>query len=511
VFAGVNIPTVVAGLSKPCESIHSLLDASWLTPARFKYFEQSADVQMLAMMSCIFSEPRAKEGVSRALIHGAPHLARPHSNRSRAPEYLQLTSIPVKSPAFSLDYFPSEEVAWSLHQPNGSVQSTSRISQTPLGTYGSADTSNGVWSSDPLTSYSTGTTPPFSHRSSRMSIERPNSQIQNISTSPEKRYTRRSNSSLTSAFTASLPRPFSLAPSISSSPPTTFSRKGLSPAQSFVGVPPAGAVTWGVTSIFGSGTNKEPSPLVYSASESDTELDVASSENVAVKVNLKNQNLFDIEGYASVPLLAPSQEWRYRAYRDAYARMLDIWGLPLKMCEVLKFNGMTSYFASSSSQASGQGTSLIPLGKKRVEAAVAGVWLGLGVRGNCSSCGGLIQQSKEGGSARVKCGTCEKEQKQNVPCSACGEVVRTLYTPCFQCGHVTHTSCHRDWFAKSDEQECLSGCGCRCAEHEFVEVEMPVQENQPAPPAPLLGHVAEADLQEGWESLGFQSLSRVGR
>ncbi|KAI9875707.1 MAG: hypothetical protein M1830_003123 [Pleopsidium flavum] len=485
---------------------------SWLIEALFKHFEKAADVQMLAMMSCIFCEPRATEGVSRALVHGAPHLTRPQSTTRRVPEPLQLSSIPVKSPAFSLDYFPSEEVAWSLHQPNGSVRPTSRTSRTPLGTSGSAGSSNGVWSSDPLTPYSTGTTPPFSHRFSRMSIERPGSQVQNISTSPERRYSRRSNSNLASAFTASLPPPFSLAPSISSSPPTTFSRKGLSPAQSFVGVPPANAVTWGVTSIFGTGTSKETSPPVYPASESDTELDIGPSKNVTVKIKLKNQNLFDMEGYASVPLLVPSQEWWYRAYRDAYAHMLDVWGLPLKRCEVLKFNGLTSYF-SSFSPAGGQGTDLLPLGKKRIEAAAADVWLGLGVRGNCSSCGGLLHQSKEGSSARKKCDMCATEQKQNVPCSACGEVVRTLYTPCFQCGHITHTSCHRTWFAlvESDEWECLTGCGCRCAEYEFVDVEMPVQEDQSRPLDLSVDQVAEADLHEGWESLGFQSMGRVKR
>lgn len=41
--------------------------AAWLIPALFDHFEKLADTQMLAMLSCIFSEPAANEGVSSAM------------------------------------------------------------------------------------------------------------------------------------------------------------------------------------------------------------------------------------------------------------------------------------------------------------------------------------------------------------------------------------------------------------------------------------------------------------
>lgn len=36
--------------------------------ARFDHFEKLADIQMLAMLACIFSEPATQEGVSNALM-----------------------------------------------------------------------------------------------------------------------------------------------------------------------------------------------------------------------------------------------------------------------------------------------------------------------------------------------------------------------------------------------------------------------------------------------------------
>lgn len=47
-----------------------------LIVARFDHFEKLADVQMLAMLSCIFSEPAAREGVSNALMGSRQEVSR---------------------------------------------------------------------------------------------------------------------------------------------------------------------------------------------------------------------------------------------------------------------------------------------------------------------------------------------------------------------------------------------------------------------------------------------------
>lgn len=473
---------------------------------------------MLAMMSCVFGEVRMKDEVPRFPVLRAPALSRPLSGKTDGAGSAPRSAI---DPTCIPGYFPSEEVAWSLHRLSGTVQSTSRSSGTPLGTSGSAASSTGVWSSDPLSPYSTGTTPPSSHKFSHAGNERSRSQNQSLSVSPEQRHLRRSNSSVTSTFTGSLSRPFSLAPSASSSPPATFTRKGRIPAQSFVGGPPAGAVTWGVTSIFGSSTKQESSPPAYSASESETEMDVTTPGAAAVKITLKNQNLFDMEGYASVPLLTPNHEWHYRAYRNAYAQMLDVWNLPLKRCELLKLNGLpssaasSSFFSSSLRANNTQTKTLVSLGKRDADAPTTiDTWRGLEVRGTCLTCGTPFPYSRDSGSTSARCATCATEQLRHAPCSACGEVVRTLYMPCFGCGHVAHSSCLRDWLATlegkgNDGWECLAGCGCWCSEFEFVVVDGGVDVEVSGGGAEKNdGADGEDDLREGWESLRFQSLGR---
>jgi hypothetical protein len=41
---------------------------------RFQHFERLADIQMLAMLASVFSEPAAKEGVSNAMMRLAQHV-----------------------------------------------------------------------------------------------------------------------------------------------------------------------------------------------------------------------------------------------------------------------------------------------------------------------------------------------------------------------------------------------------------------------------------------------------
>src|SRR5438045_1655509 len=102
----------------------------------------------------------------------------------------------MKSPAFSLDYFPSPDVAWSLFQPTFSVPPSPRPSNTPLDTHGSVGSSNGLWGSDPVTPYSTCTTPPLVTKLTRTNGDLNDSHIQNLSTSSEQQISRRTNSSI---------------------------------------------------------------------------------------------------------------------------------------------------------------------------------------------------------------------------------------------------------------------------------------------------------------------------
>ncbi|KAF2263463.1 hypothetical protein CC78DRAFT_581556 [Lojkania enalia] len=348
---------------------------SWLIPSLFDHFERLADTQMLAMLSCIFSEPAAREGVSTAMAK------------------MRQANIPMslQAPAFSLDYFSSADAAWSLFKPTISIPSTPVYSRyaTPvseynwhrfsknLDTYGSHGSSNGPWGSDtmasePVTPYSTGNTPP---NLSRVPTLRSMTSNTPFSTSPEQSQTVKKTPSTNFANAiATLSRPFANA--MSSSPPAKPRIEGdLSTSA------PTSSVTWGTTTFFSSGSqDKGLAPArskhgkrasfgqadrlnidYYSDSDSDygesgfgqdglseytapiTPPGDGDRESV-IKATLKNQDKFDDEACVSAPLLDMSREWLYRAWREQYAEMLGCWGLVSKRAEVLKFNGLISYF-----------------------------------------------------------------------------------------------------------------------------------------------------------------------
>jgi hypothetical protein len=343
--------------------------ATFMIPAFFDHFEALADTQMLAMLSCIFSEPAANEGVTAAM------------------QRLRQSDLPMsmEAPAFSLDYFSSPEAAWSLFRPPQSIPGTPSYSQTRfstpvnswdrldkrLDTYGSAGSSNGPWgsdpvSSDPATPYSTGHTPPIlSRTSTHRSLA---SATASYSTSPEQQHqAKRSGSNLATAF-ATLSRPFSI--TASSSPPVNPKQRGEGDLSTSA---PTSGITWGTNTFYSSSNatnatgrskySKRPSVSQLDGnylshhSEEDEDPDWpedGSSEpalpmreadgNTAIRVTLKNQDQFDDEGCLSAPLLDRSKEGLYRHYREQYAEQLSIWNLIMQRAEILKFNGLVSYW-----------------------------------------------------------------------------------------------------------------------------------------------------------------------
>ncbi|KAF2281615.1 uncharacterized protein EI97DRAFT_447532 [Westerdykella ornata] len=365
---------------------------TWLIPALFDHFERLADIQMLAMLSCIFSEPAAREGVSSAMA------TTKHSN----------LPMSMEAPAFSLDYFSSADAAWSLFKPTISIPPTpahSRLAMPvndsgwnrlhkALDTFGSHGSSNGPWGSDtvpsePVTPYSTGTTPP---NLSRAPTTRSTATHTPFSTSPEQpSHLKKSSTANFASAIATLSRPF--ANVLSSSPPVKNRTEGdLSTSA------PTSGVTWGTTTFYNNNGDVEESTErsiatraksskrasfgqadrinidYYSDSDSDYEesgpYDTiseytapitsggAGDDGKTIRVTLKNQDQFDDEGCVSAPLLDMSKEWLYQAWRAQYAELLTSWGLVRQRAEILKFNGLTSYFPSDSSRGTSKAGSL---------------------------------------------------------------------------------------------------------------------------------------------------------
>lgn len=427
-----------------------------------RHFEQQADVQMLAMLSCVFNEPVVKDNVK----HIDVQMSQPQ------------TPLAMKTPAFSLDYFPTDAAAWSTYQktPVSSTVTTPKLAQTPSGIYGSYGSSNGAWGSDPASApYSCGETPP--HISTRTSVEHLDRQTQSLSTSPDNaRSFRRANSGLNFASIAL--RPFSLASHSPPNPPP--SRKRPSPVENMINSITPSAITWGHTTVLGSVKEQAATPRSSYSEDDVNKEDWRPTVCVGINVVLENQGTFDDEGCMSAPLLEPAHTSFYSGYRRAYADLLFLWGHPLARLEILKFIGLEDVHHSGheikpSSEDTGADSQKgqhdttppnhIDIRKEKSRLDLNTSEYGLDTRGYCLKHELPLQppllQSDSGG-AVGRCERCDTDQRQ-LKCTVCLEPVVANYVPCFSCNCVTHRDCLQLYHEEAKSTMCSGGCDCDCS------------------------------------------------
>ncbi|KAL5598928.1 hypothetical protein BROUX41_003753 [Berkeleyomyces rouxiae] len=336
------------------------------------HFEQIGDIQMLALLSCIFVEPTLGDEVDKDAANGLRLLgldSQSHSSQSHTP-------LAYQAPGFSLQFFQSTEAFWrsKFSSRNTSSRTTPLPALTPVqisGSQMSVDDLTGfpsdphsqvqsqIHSQAPSRPHSVGGTPPtrtsrdYKEHGTMVSesgqLEPPPSQAQSqapsLSASPNTRSFWKQAS-----FGAHIPR--AIATAMSSSPPNM--RKKASPAD-----PGSNNnsnsnsntnVTWGNTTIMGesgsSGALGSGGALASRAANATSDDESKRSEfrmqiPVGVEMMLEDQSIFDDDGVCtSVPLLGPSQSHLYATYRYSYAELLQVWQLPLQRLEILKFNLM---------------------------------------------------------------------------------------------------------------------------------------------------------------------------
>lgn len=436
----------------------------------FEYFEKLADIQMLAMLTCIFGDSSAD------VVDGFAYAA----SRSTPLE----TPLPMKAPTFSLEYFPTDPGLWNVSyksQPNSAV-TTPRIANTPA-VYSDSPGSDDIMSLIDLRghSYSCGETPPKQAR-----------QVQSLSTSPNNKFFHRTNSSVAAAITASLPR--ALANMVSGSPPDPPPRKRPSPAETILSNLTPSAITWGAATMFG-GSTETPGTATARTSLSDDDYrrdDLFSMVPVAVSCAPGNQSIFDDDGWLSTPLIDIRRRDLYSEYRYAYAEMLQMWGESLSRLEIMKFNHIkderfhsgtehptSEYYeidTSANRYRPGTTSPTIPFGgrKERHQILLAS-GRGLDITGLCRIHEiqlDPVEYTREtnghvGGAVGI-CLRCfpENSQGSKIPqdqlkCVYCLEPVASLFPPCLSCGCVSHQDCLSQWHAMG-ETECPAGDECQC-------------------------------------------------
>lgn len=386
------------------------LGGSWLIGQLFEYFERRADIQMLAMLSCVLSETERRnlqENSSRCI-----NIQRNSSGHS----------------SVCHDYYPNADMILQSQQSTYSISpSHQSATTTPLGTQGSYSSSaGGPFGSDPMLPYSTGTTPPTS--SLRLGTD-DFSGSHSLSSSPEHHHLpfRRSTSAISANFARATIGP------ANASPP---SRRRPSPAESMLNPFATSGVTWGAITTFGSGSKGASSTT-----------DATSEENEPIEpivITMCNRETFDDEAVASLPLLSLDRKAFYKTYRENYANLLYMWNFQIERLEVLKFN--TNDTSLSSPILSGFSRHPSPRPK------------GLEIAGHCSKCMAVLDVTS---GPRGECKVCKRRQG-TMTCVVCEVVIKGLYGPCLKCGHVAHAKCHREWFEDGGEASCPTGCGCIC-------------------------------------------------
>ena len=438
---------------------------------------------MLAMLSCIFSETQNNpEGFDRDKYERSPATSLSASISSG--RYLKTSN----------DYYPSQEVAKAQIARADTDFSTQINLQSLHSGPRSATSSTGP----PLSDMSTSGTPPSNYKGLRTNLGRRDSQAPSFSTSPEQlRHMYRSSSNLSalaSSFKSSLP----FSASAASSPPKTYSKKRLSPTPSYLGTS-ASSTTWNPSDVFGrSSTIVEDPKSALSLSVSDLgEEIVVPAAKPAFKVRLKNQDQFHHDDYASVTLLDPQQEWRYRAYREAYAHLLYIWDMPAARSKILNYDRPLS-----KARVPEESLSLLPIRRAGLPATtVDEANLVLDFKSTCKACGALIPLK----SSHRRCSKCSVVRR-SLSCILCNIPIHGLSSPCLNCGHVLHSSCRDILLAlpDTDVAECPSGCGCICSKYAIIRLDFP--EPPPAKPqhesSPAITILGDTDMNEQ-EQLGW--------
>lgn len=161
-----------------------------------------------------------------------------------------------------------------------------------------------------------------------------------------------------------------------------------------------------------------------------------------VNVQLVNENELDLfENEFSSGLLSSQDINKIKSYRQQYADMLYLWGLPINRLKILKFN-----YSDIDKESS--------LPEFEVHKCL------IGLREKDSG----LNLAYQGNLPIAKVNGWEAHNRRKVKnCNYCNLLVSKSLVVCTNCEHVMHSDCAVEWWSQDDHtQECPSGCGCNC-------------------------------------------------
>lgn len=413
----------------------------------FGYFELLGDIQMLAMLSCIFSKPVTRDGSTNESLTMQSQMASP------------------AQPRINLDCSLIDVTNTTLEKtPTRSSIAVSKPLQMFSGKYGSMGSAPGAWSIDPFPiSYSCDDAPPL--ETAWTNLGRRNRKSQSLSASPErigKAFRRVNSVGLASTFAASFYR---FTSSSSSPPKNPLSRRKVSSVEQILSSLASSGITWGNTKILGS--LKEHERINHdldSIGKSDT-----SSVCTGIKVVHKNTHLFD-EKTSHTPFLNPNNAALYAHYRATYARMLHSWDASINSLEILKYNAFLAPQVSETNLDSNASYPILNqlsdpnrILSKEEKSLSPPAPEGLDITGFCTKHESRLEPLSaniQAGGAAGRCKRCKMNQYQ-LRCTICYEPVSSAFCPCLSCGCVSHLDCLTTYHL-AGHTYCPGGCDCDC-------------------------------------------------
>ncbi|KAK8099300.1 uncharacterized protein PG998_012541 [Apiospora kogelbergensis] len=373
----------------------------------FKYFERAADIQMLAMLSCVFSEASTEDGVAYA----ESHMTQPE------------TPLGMKAPSFSLDYFPTDASLWhtssNYKSHVNSAVSTPGTVHTPIHIPGSYGSEEGYWLGDPVSnSYPSGGTPPprTTPRDSMSDAD----VTQSLSTSPEPRLFPRNSYSDDEQRKDDIQLHVVNSISVEIEDQSIFDDDG-----------------WMTTPLLEPSREAAYSTYRYAYAEMLHMWNHPLARLEIMKFNVLKED----------PSMSHNESFGQESFRSSYHS-------PDNMSHTtLVHQGAASP---------------IVLAKKEHLQGVLSSGRGLDVVGYCrihetqlDPIGSTYGIATPGGAV----GTCErcKRMQTRLFCVYCLAPLDAQYVPCLGCGCALHEACLEEWHSMG-ETECPAGDECNCAE-----------------------------------------------
>ncbi|ODV77657.1 uncharacterized protein CANTADRAFT_27368 [Suhomyces tanzawaensis NRRL Y-17324] len=383
------------------------LGHAWLIQEIFEYFEARGNIQMLAMLSCILFE-----------------------NSVNVNKNSDLLNVPIHTPYHVLPPPPSMIAMRKFNEYQEERVFSNSHEQFNLLFHDSFSTDNRV--QDYIQS---------NHRNSSILVFRKDQLL--VVGAP---------------YAKSISSSFDIGSLKDSSPERLLNKKNIQPNHNFL-------LFSEKPSPMEMSYSKLSTPMLKSSRNKHTEKKRVNPRNTkvitknrarpppAVGIEMCNTDELDLfDDIYSLPLLHSQDEEKLKGYRELYANMLFLWGLPINRIKILKFNYPEIDEKKTEAYIS-------PFDVHRCEFGIRSKRRQNHIQPFINSVT-LITTSKS---------NAWNTNKRNILkfCVFCNLMATKNLVLCTNCEHVLHTDCASEWWSgkENNHAECPSGCGCNCLEH----------------------------------------------